>query len=85
MKYVFEKWETQQPTHGRSLLRSVIHTLVVTLAPSLPEWLEIGLLKALGLDFGLVALFVFYAFNWAFDQIFGLRQSAQLTWSARPG
>ena len=58
---------------------------MVTLAPSLPEWLEIALLKALVLDFGPVVFFVFYAFNWAFDQIFGLRQSAQLTRSARPG
>jgi uncharacterized membrane protein len=51
----------------------------------LTESLELALLNALVLDFGLLVFFVFYAFNWAFDQIFGLRQSAQLTWSARPG
>jgi uncharacterized membrane protein len=40
----------------------------------LTESLELALLNALVLDFGLLVFFVFYAFNWAFDQIFGLRR-----------
>ncbi|MEC5385702.1 PACE efflux transporter [Uliginosibacterium sp. H3] len=82
---LFEKWEARQTKRGRSLKRRIIHSigfeagLVVLLLPLVMWWLDLGLWPALTLEFGLVVFFVVYGlvFNWCFDHIFGLPNSAK--------
>ena len=87
---LFERWEARQPVRGRSIGRRVAHAigfeggLVTLLVPTIAWWLNISLWDALVMDLGLVLFFLVYtfAFNWAFDSIFGLPASA--TGSAQP-
>jgi len=80
----FERWEASQTVRGRSFLRRLAHGLgfegglVVMLVPVMAWWLNTSLLKAFVADLGVLAFFFVYAvaFTWAFDQIFGLPQSA---------
>ena len=82
--HLFEGWEARQPGCGRSLRRRVGHALgfeaglVVMLVPLFAWWLEVSLWQALLLDLGLILFFLAYtfAFNLAFDRIFGLPASA---------
>lgn len=81
---LFERWEARQVVRGRSLRRRIAHAtgfeigFVVMLVPLFAWWLDIGWWHALVLDLGLSAFFFVYtfAFNWAFDAVFGLPASA---------
>ncbi|MBD1552652.1 PACE efflux transporter [Pseudomonas typographi] len=81
---LFEAWEARQRSRRRTVTRRLLHALgfegglVVVLVPMFAWWLGISLLEALWLDLGLLAFFLVYtyAFNWAFDAVFGLPRSA---------
>ncbi|MFC7518301.1 PACE efflux transporter [Herbaspirillum sp. GCM10030257] len=81
----FEWWESRQTTRGRSVKRRVTHAigfetgLIIILVPLIAWWLEMTLWRALMMDLGLAAFFLFYTFvfNWVFDRLFGLPASAQ--------
>ncbi|MDM1707585.1 PACE efflux transporter [Thiopseudomonas alkaliphila] len=82
--YSFEAWERRQTVKGRSIQRRVVHAvcfesgLALMTIPLLAWWLSIGVFEALALDIGLLLFFLFYTFvfNWGFDRIFGLPESA---------
>lgn len=82
---LFEAWEAQQATRGRSLARRTAHALlfegglVLICIPVMAWWLQVGLLEALIYEAGLIALFIVYTylFTWGFDRIFGLPASAR--------
>lgn len=81
----FEAWEARQPVKGRSLARRTAHALLfeggllLICIPVMAWWLEVGYLRALSYEAGLIALFVVYTylFTWGFDRVFGLPASAQ--------
>ncbi len=81
---LFEAWEARQARRGRSLLRRVVHAigfeggLVLAIVPMFAWALDTSLVDAFLLDIGLVIFFVLYsfAFNWAFDLVFGLPKAA---------
>jgi uncharacterized membrane protein len=81
---LFERWEARQAVRGRSFKRRAAHALgfelgfVFMLVPLFAWWLGITLWHALVLDVGLALFFLVYtfAFNWAFDKVFGLPASA---------
>ena len=81
---LFERWEARQAVRGRSFRRRAAHALgfelgfVFMLVPLFAWWLDITLWHALVLDVGLALFFLVYtfAFNWAFDKVFGLPASA---------
>ncbi len=80
----FERWEARQSTTGRSVKRRILHAvsfetgLVAMLVPLIAWWLGVSLWQALVMDMALVVFFLVYtfAFNWAFDEVFGLPASA---------
>lgn len=80
----FERWEARQTTTGRSVKRRILHAvsfetgLVAMLVPLIAWWLGVSLWQALVMDMALVVFFLIYtfAFNWAFDEVFGLPASA---------
>ncbi len=82
--YSFEAWERRQTVKGRSIRRRLVHAvgfesgLALMTIPLLAWWLSIGVFEALALDIGLLLFFLFYTFvfNWGFDRIFGLPESA---------
>lgn len=77
---LFERWEASRPARSRSFGRRVLHalgfqvTLLVFLIPLMAWWMEMSILEALVLDAALIVFFPCYmfAFNWTFDQVFGL-------------
>lgn len=81
----FEWWEARQTVRGRSLRRRVAHALGfegglgLILIPVFAWWLDVSLLQALAMEAGLMVFFLVYtfAFNWAFDGVFGLPAAAQ--------
>lgn len=81
---LFEYWESRQATRGRSVARRVAHaigfqlTLVVYLIPLIAWWLDMTLMEALLVDMAFIILVPCYtfAYNWAFDRVFGLPRSA---------
>lgn len=81
---IFERWEAKQSVGGRSLPRRLAHGtgfeggLVILLVPVMAIWLDISPLNAFLANLGLLAFFFVYAivFTWAFDQVFGLPESA---------
>lgn len=81
--YGFELWEKHRKQQGRSLGIRILHAvgfesgLVIFLVPVLAWWLDVSLIEAFIVDLGLLAFFLFYtfAFNWAFDAVFGLPAS----------
>jgi len=87
---MFERWERGQAVRGRGLRRRIAHAigfeggLAAILVPVFAWWLGVSLWAALVMDFGLVIFFLVYtfAFNWAFDLLFGLPASA--AGAARP-
>ena len=82
--WAFERWEARQPVRGRSVARRVAHaigfqlTLVVYLIPLIAWWLDMTLVEALLVDMAFIVLVPCYtfAYNWAFDRVFGLPRSA---------
>lgn len=82
---LFERWEARQSVRGRSVRRRVAHAVgfelgfLVMLVPLFAWWFGISLWHALVLDIGLALFFLVYtfAFNWAFDKVFGLPAAAQ--------
>ncbi|HWV16124.1 MAG TPA: PACE efflux transporter [Cellvibrio sp.] len=82
---LFERWESRRPTKGRPLSYRLLHGLgfegglVVILVPLMACWLQISLLQALLADLGVLVFFFIYAivFNWIFDAVFGLPESAR--------
>jgi uncharacterized membrane protein len=81
---LFEAWEAKQAKAGRSLLRRIVHAigfeggLVLAMVPMFAWTLGTSLADAFLLDLGLVVFFMAYsfAFNWAFDLVFGLPTAA---------
>lgn len=82
---VFEAIEKRAHWTGRSVVNRVVHAigyeggLVLMLVPLMAWWLDISLLEAFVMELGLLAFFfVFtYVYNYAFDRIFGLPESAK--------
>lgn len=85
--YGFERWESKRQLQSRDLLNRTLHALgfefglLILSVPLLMLWLDISLLQAVLMDFGLLVFFLFYtfAFNWAFDALFGLPNSVNQT------
>lgn len=83
--HLFEKWEACQTVKGRSVLRRVVHAIgfeggiAAMLIPLMAWWFSITLWEAAVMEAGLLVFFMVYtfAFNWAFDRLFGLPASAQ--------
>ena len=83
--HLCEKWEAGQTVKGRSVLRRVVHAigfeggLALVLIPLMAWWFNITLWEAAVMEAGLLVFFMVYtfAFNWAFDRLFGLPASAQ--------
>jgi uncharacterized membrane protein len=83
--YLFEKWEARQSVKGRSVLRRAVHAIgfeggiAAMLIPLMAWWFEVSLWQAAVMEAGLLVFFMVYtfAFNWAFDRLFGLPASAQ--------
>lgn len=81
---LFERWEARQSVGGRSFSRRLAHGigfeggLVFILIPVMSFWLNVSILTAFLANLGLLAFFFVYAiaFTWAFDQVFGLPESA---------
>ncbi|WP_413494488.1 PACE efflux transporter [Morganella psychrotolerans] len=82
---LFEYWESHQILRTRTLRRRLVHavlfqlTLVIFLIPLIAWWLSVSLLQAFLLDFALIIFIPIYTFffNWAFDKIFGVPNSAR--------
>ena len=57
----------------------VLGGLALMLIPMMAWWFDVGLWEATLMEAGLLVFFLVYtyAFNWAFDRIFGLPASAQ--------
>lgn len=82
---LFEYWEARQAKRTRTAWRRILHAtgfeggLIFILVPLVAYWLDISLLEALLVDIGLFIFFFFYAiaFQWAFDRIFDVPDSAK--------
>lgn len=82
---LFEHWEARQVRRSRSLQRRILHAagfeggLALLLVPLMAWWLEISWLQAFLADLGLLLFFFVYAFvfQWAFDLLFGVPESAR--------
>lgn len=86
----FEAWERRQADRRRTVRRRVAHAIgfeggmVAMTLPLIAWWLNMSWWEALLTDLGLMAFFLVYAFafNWAFDHVFGLPASARPTTTA---
>jgi uncharacterized membrane protein len=82
---LFERWERRQASRERTVRRRIAHTvlfeagLVVTTVPLIAWWLDMGWWEAAVTDLGLVGFFLVYGFgfNWVFDHVFGVPDSAR--------
>jgi uncharacterized membrane protein len=82
---LFERWERQQVSRTRTVRRRLAHVvlfeagLVLMTVPIIAWWLDMGFWQAVVTDLGLVAFFLVYGFgfNWLFDHVFGLPDSAR--------
>ena len=82
---LFEAWEARQSVRGRSLSRRICHAFgfelgfLVVLVPAFAWMLGISLIEAFILESGMILMFLVYtfAYNLAFDRIFGLPASAR--------
>jgi uncharacterized membrane protein len=82
---LFERWERRQASRARTVWRRMAHALlfegglVLMTVPVIAWWLHLGWWQALITDLGLVAFFLVYgfSFNWLFDHLFGLPDSAK--------
>ncbi|MCY1504650.1 Chlorhexidine efflux transporter [compost metagenome] len=83
--YVFEFWESRQAKRARTLFRRVIHSigfeggLTLILLPLISYWLDVSWIAALATNLALFAFFFFYSFifQWAFDRVFDVPDSAK--------
>lgn len=81
----FEWWEARQLQRSRTLLRRLMHSLgfegglTLLLLPLVAWWLQISWAAALATNLGLFAFFFVYAlvFQWGFDVVFGVPDSAR--------
>ena len=81
---LFERWEATRAVRGRSVKRRILHALgfegglAVILVPVMAWGFDVTLWHALVMDLGLLLFFLVYtfAFNWAFDRVFGLPAAA---------
>ena len=81
---VFEMWEAKQADRTRTLKRRILHTIGfeagfgLMVIPLVAYWLDISWQAALAMNAGLLVFFMFYqlVFQWLFDKIFGLPNSA---------
>ena len=81
----FEYWEARQPQRSRTWQRRLLHSLgfegglTLLLLPLVAWWLSISLTAALLTNLALFVFFFFYAllFQWAFDRVFDLPDSAK--------
>jgi uncharacterized membrane protein len=88
----FEWWEARQPQRTRTFTRRLIHSLgfegglVLLLLPLVAWWLNITWMTALATNMGLFVFFFFYAlvFQWGFDRVFGVPDSARQPSIATP-
>jgi uncharacterized membrane protein len=82
---LFEGWERRQPSRTRTVWRRMAHALlfegglILMTVPAIAWWLNMGWWQALITDLGLVGFFLVYGFgfNWLFDHLFGLPDSAR--------
>ena len=82
---LFEYWEIRRKNRHRTLGRRVIHALgfegglVIFLVPLMAWWLNISIWQAALAELGLIAFFLVYAFSfqWLFDKVFGVPDSAK--------
>ncbi len=89
---IFEWWEARQPQRARTLGRRLLHSLgfegglVLLLVPLVAWWLGISWWAALVTDMGLFVFFFFYSlgFQWVFDRVFDLPESAKERASVNP-
>lgn len=89
---IFEWWEARQPQRARTLGRRLLHSLgfegglVLLLVPLVAGWLGISWWAALVTDMGLFVFFFFYSlgFQWVFDRVFDLPESAKERASVNP-
>ena len=83
--YLFECWEARQAQRSRTFARRLLHAigfeggLVLILLPLVAYWLDISLWAALGTNLALFVFFFVYAFafQWGFDKVFGVPDSAR--------
>ncbi|MFD2646163.1 PACE efflux transporter [Pseudomonas japonica] len=83
--HVFERIERTLANRERTLGRRVIHSLgfegglTLILVPLVSYWLDISLLQALMTNLALFVFFFFYAFafQWGFDKLFDVPDSAK--------
>lgn len=83
--YIFEFWEARQKRRARTFLRRIIHStgfeggLTIILLPLISYWLDISWLAALATNIALFIFFFFYSFvfQWGFDKIFDVPDSAK--------
>jgi uncharacterized membrane protein len=76
----FEAWERRQTSMLRTWRRRLAHALgfegglMLLTVPVIMWMLDLGLWQAIVADAALMVFFLFYtyAFNWAFDRVFGL-------------
>jgi uncharacterized membrane protein len=81
---LFEYWEARQTRRTRTMGRRLLHSLgfegglALMLVPLMAWWLDISWQQALMADLGLLLFFFVYAFafQWAFDLLFGVPTSA---------
>ncbi len=82
---IFETIEKRINWKGRSVGNRIVHAigfeggLLIMLIPLMAWWLGISLLEAFIMELGLLAFFLLftYTYNYAFDRIFGLPESAK--------
>lgn len=82
---IFEYLETKFLQKGRSVAVRVVHALgfegglAVICIPIMAWWLNMSLLEAFFAEVGLLTFFLIYTyvFNFVFDKIFGLPESAR--------
>lgn len=83
--HVFERIERTLANRERTFGRRVIHSvgfeggLTLLLVPLVSYWLDISLLQGLMTNLGLFVFFFFYAFafQWGFDKLFDVPDSAK--------
>lgn len=82
---IFEAMERRFKWKGRSVGHRILQAgcfeggLALLVIPLMAWWFSIGLIDALLMEISVLVFLLFfaYAFNWAFDKVFGLPESAR--------